>query len=579
MSEEPDKIDDYVLLNVISTGKASQVREVMHEQSGQMMAMKLLLPEAMFESSEKSLLKHEYKVAMSLEHPNCCRSHGVVIRKTDCYVLMDLFKAPNLKQWVHSDRIGIQSRFAKLVEGVCIGLGHIHDKGWVHMDIKPENILLNRASEVRLIDFSLAVKKASVISKILNTKKGVIRGTRTYLAPETIRKESSTAATDIYSLGVTLFEVLTGKPTFLGDSPQDLLKKHIGVEAPPASLTNPNLTPDADRWLAKMLCKKPKDRYQSCEEILLEFRKIRIFKEEVIEGRQETKEEEQQRTLGVSGDANEIAEEMRKVMTSRRDSRSDAVIQEMIRRNPELRGTYEKVKLEIVESKAKKAADIALKAEKLEQEKEAEAKSRQKKKRRKKKPSADQPTAQPQQPVAQPPAMQQPMAPQQPAAGYYPQQQMPPGYPPGQQMPQGYLQPGMPQPGMSEQGYSQPAYPQQPGYAHPGYPQQPPAVYPQQGVPGYPQQQQAYPQQPMMPGQQQPGALPPGVPQQIPQQPGQQQMMPGIPAGQVPQTPVQPQQLAQQPQAPQQPAPQQQQPQVQQPPEDIPLMTDLPDIE
>jgi eukaryotic-like serine/threonine-protein kinase len=590
LDQQQNKIDDYVLLNVIATGKASQVWEVMHEQSGQTMAMKLLLPEAMFDNIDKNLLKHEYKVAQTLEHPNCCRSHGIVMRKTECYLLMDLFKTPNLKILIHSDIVAVQSRFAKLVEGVCLGLGHMHEKGWVHKDLKPDNILLNRASEVRLIDFSLAVKKATTFSKMMNSKRGEIRGTRTYLAPETIRKEPSVPATDIYSLGIIFYECLTGKPTFLGDSPNDLLRKHIGLEAPPASMSNPNVTAEMDRFLAKMLKKKAKDRFQSCEELMSEFRSTRVFKEEVIEGRQETAEEEQERTLGVSGDSDAIAEEMRNLMTSRRDSRSDAVVQEMIRRKPELKATYEAIKQEIQASKDKKTADIARKAIQIEQESEDRDSLKKGKKRKKKKrpestetqqPAAPQQPAMQQPPMQQPP-MQQPMAPQQPAA-YYPPQQMPPGYPPGQvpMMPPGYAQPGMPQQGMP------PGYPQQmPG----GYPQQmPPAGYPQQMPPGYQQQpgmaQPGMPQQPaMMPGQ--PSVPPgqPGMPQPgMPEQPGvpQHQLMPGMPAGQVPQVPVQapqtPVQTPQQPVAPQ-PAPAPAQPAPAQP-DDIPLMTDLPDIE
>jgi serine/threonine-protein kinase len=564
--QQQNKIDDYILLNVIATGKASQVWEVMHEQNGQTLAMKLLLPEAMFDNQDKSLLRHEYKVAQSLEHPNCLRSTGIVMRKTECYVLMDLFKTPNLKQLIHSDIVTVQARFEKLVEGICLGLGHMHDKGWIHKDLKPDNILLNRASEVRLIDFSLAIRKANALSKMLKSKRGVIRGTRTYLAPETIRKEVSVPATDIYSLGIIFYECLTGKPTFMGDSPNDLLKKHVGMEPPPAAISNPNVTAEMDRFLGKMLKKKPKDRFQSCEELMSELRNTRVFKEEVVEGREETAEEEQLRTLGVAGGTDEIAKEMRNLMTNRRDSRSDAIVQEMIRRKPELLATYERTKQEIEESKAKKAADIARKAIKIEQETEDRANLRKGKKRKKKrKAPTESPQETPQQPAMQQPAPQpavpqppapQPMVPQQPMAGYPQQMPPPPGYPPGQvpmMPPTGYPQPGMPQPGMPE------GDPQQ---MPPGYPQQAPAGYPQQLPPGYPQQ----------PGVE-PGIAQPGMPpQQMPQEPGlpQQPLMPGMPAGQVPQVPVQPEPEPVEP-APQQPAAPQS--------DDVPLMTDLPDIE
>ena len=555
--KQQNKIDDYLLLNVIATGKASQVWEVMHEQSGQTMAMKLLLPEAMFDNEDKNLLKHEHKVAQLLEHPNCCRSHGLVIRKTECYLLMDLFKTLNLKQFIHADMVAVQSRFQKLVEGVCAGFGHMHDKGWIHMDVKPDNILLNRASEVRLIDFSLAVRKANAISKMLGGSKGLIRGTRTYLAPETIKKQVATPATDIYSLGVVLYECLTGKPPFVGDSPQDLLRKHVGTEAAPPSYMNPNVTAEMDRFIGRMLKKKPKDRFASCSEMLAEFRGIRVFKEQVIEGRQETREEEEKRIFGVSGDSAAMAAEMRNMMTNRRDSRTDAIIQEMIRRRPELQGTYEGLKQEIEDLRIRKAADIARKAEKIAIEREESAVLRQKKRKKKKKspdqttsgqPAAPRPQSppqmMPQHPAMQQPMMQQPMMmPGQPYPGYYPQQ-MPLGYQPGPgqmpMMPPGYFQTGMQQPGMP-----------------PGYPQQQMMPGQQPGMP-----QQGMPQQPMQPrAGQQPAAQAPHAANPTAQPPAQKAQPKPTSARPVTSRPTPPK------------------PAVIKPDEDIPLMTELPDFE
>ncbi|MFT5092654.1 MAG: serine/threonine protein kinase [Porticoccaceae bacterium] len=538
MSDEPNeqsKIDDYILIAPIASGKSGIVWEVMHEQSNQMFAMKLLNPNAMKDPDEKALLKLEAKIGAMMEHPNLIRSHGVVIRKTECYLLMDLFKTPNLKAYINSGIEMVHANFRQLVEGICAGLGHFHSKGWVHRDLKPENILLNRAGEVRLIDFSLAVKAAGGLGKLMGGGRGPIRGTRTYLAPETIRKEATTPATDIYSLGITFFECLTGTTPFKGDTPQDLLRKHIANTPPLPSMRNEKITPEMDRFILKMLAKKPKDRHGSMDELLRDFNNCTVFKkDEEEEERQREEVEKRARQKAAGTDLSDAqSEELRELMGSQRDSRADARIQAMIKSNPAMQREYEAIQLEQKQAEERRAAERQRRANASTRGEVAkpEAKTAPKKKRK----------APPQQQQPMMPPMQQPMMP-----GYA----MPP-----QQMPYGMPQPGMPMP---------PGYPQQP-MQQPGMPM-PPQGYPQQPMqqPGMPMPpQQGYPQQPM----QQPGMPPQGYPQQ-----------PGVPMPQQPPVPGQPTPAAQQAPAasPQPAAPAPAEPEEG---DSMEFMTELPDFE
>lgn len=519
--QQQNKIDDYLLISVIGTGKTAQIWEVMHEQSGHMFAMKLLLPEAMSDAEEKAFLKHEAKVAEQLEHPNLIRAHGLVMRKTECYFLMELFKTPNLKQFIFADIAGVHERIRKLIEGTCAGLGYMHDKGWIHKDIKPDNILLNRAGEVRIIDFSLAVRKAGGLAKLMGgNKKAAIRGTRTYLAPETIRKEPSTPATDIYSLGITFYEVLTGTPPFKGDSPQDLLRKHIATPCPEPSLLNDEVTPEMDRFVLKMLAKKPKDRFQSMEEVLTAFTSVQVFKEADPDEEEQRKAEEAARIAAGEKTAEEI--ELEELMMERRDSRTDARIREMLAANPRLHETFRQLQIQQKEREAQRQAELKRRAERLKKEKGGV-------------PDKKAPARQP--PAAAPaPAAAQPY--------YPPPQQMPPGYPPGYpQMPPGY---GQPVPGY-------PPMPAPGGAVPPGYPQQMP---PQQMPPGYPH-----------PGMPMPGQAPPP-------QPGQQQ-----PSGPQPAQSPQPQPAQPQPPSAAPPADQKTSSEKKKNDDDLEFMTELPEIE
>lgn len=280
MATEEHQIDNYKLNNCIATGSVSQIWEVSDAGSSSRHAMKLLLPEAFRVSAEKAMLKQEFKIASSFDHPNLIRAVGHIQNKEHAYYLMEFFGSPNVKQLVRGNLVTLQSKFKRLAECVALALGHMHTKGWAHKDVKPDNMLLSRGGEVRLIDFNLATRLPGGLGKLLGGKEKTIQGTRTYIAPEIIRKKPADEQSDIYSFGVTLFECLTGRPPFMGGSPNDLLAKHIREKAPAPSDFNPNVTPQADRFIEKMMAKDPARRQQGIGELLGELRELEIFKED-----------------------------------------------------------------------------------------------------------------------------------------------------------------------------------------------------------------------------------------------------------------------------------------------------------
>lgn len=490
-------IDDYQLLNHISTGSSTQVWEATDKGGGgeRRYAMKVMLPEALAQSEMRSVLKHEAKLAERFDHPNIVRFYKYVLTKKRGYILMDYFRAPNLKMQIQSEVVSVQARFSRLVEQLCQVLGYLHGQGWVHRDIKPDNILFNKASELRLIDFSLTTRAAGAVAQMLGSKEKVIQGTRTYIPPEAILKKPITPRSDIYSLGVTLFEVLTGEPPFRGSSPDDLLKKHLIGQIPEPSAFNPNVTPEMDRMILKMLSKNATKRQQDTHEVLAEFRNIKAFKEDVLEVDRRRKHAEAERyktTLDKAG---------------RLDSRADHERQQYFKANPDLKEDDKK-------APAKPAANVA--ATKGAASKTAATPAPAKATATAAPAKAAAPSSQPARPAAAP-AAQQPARPQpaqQPAA----QQPAPQRPAPAQPM---HQQPVPMHPGYPTNPYGYPGYAQQP-YPMAGYPGG--APYPQHGYPqgqmpypaaGYPQ---GYPQQ-QMPGQQMPGQPMPGQP------------MPGQPAG------------------------------------------------
>ncbi len=432
-------IDDYELVNCLATGNISQIWEVKQVSSSQTFAMKLLLPEALANADHRASLKHEASVGKRFDHPNIIRILQLKMSKKHGYFTMEYFRAPNLKSMLRNDLTGARIRVRKMMEAVSQALAHMHEKGWVHRDVKPDNILINKGSEVRLIDFSLAAPPKGGVGRLLHSKsRAVIPGTRTYLAPELIQREPLGVAADIYSLGVTFYEVLCGRPPFISGNPNELLMMHVRDRPEKPSSWNDNISPECDAFLLQMLAKKPKDRQANMQEVFAGIRNLKIYKTDAEEYAKQK--------------ASQKEEDFSKSLSARLDSRVDA-------------GRTDEEKA-FVASEAKRIA--ADKAARLEAAKQRLSK--------KKGGEAAEAKPKPGQPAPAPMA--------QPAYGFPPQgypQPMMPGY---GQMP-GMPMPGMPMPGMPP-GMPMPGMmPGMPGVPMPGMPM-PGMGMPPGSMPGYP---------------------------------------------------------------------------------------------
>ena len=200
--------------------------------------MKVMLPEALADSEQRRAQARSEAVRAIRPSQSGPLPEARAEQKTRLHP--DGVLPPRiLKTQIQAELTSVQARFTRLVEQLCQVLGYLHGLGYVHRDIKPDNILFNRGSELKLIDFSLTTKAAGAVAKMLGSKEKTIQGTRTYIPPEAILKAPITPQSDIYSLGVTLFEVLTGDPPFRGSSPDDLLKKHLTGQVPEPSGSTP----------------------------------------------------------------------------------------------------------------------------------------------------------------------------------------------------------------------------------------------------------------------------------------------------------------------------------------------------
>ncbi|KAA1260463.1 Serine/threonine-protein kinase PknH [Rubripirellula obstinata] len=276
MSKSRDFLGPYRLARLIRQGTTSEVWEAIEENSQERFALKVLRENIKNDKAEIALLKHEYNIAKDLASPRVIK---VLEYREDGrpYLVMELFSELNMKQALRRGPESLAFMLGKIVEQAAEGLYYMHTKNWIHLDIKPDNFLVSRDGVVKLIDFTISEKKKSGLSKFFHRPK-MAQGTRSYMAPEQIRRKVCDERTDIYSFGCVLYELCTGKPPFTGNTPNDLLNKHITASIPSPIVHNSNVSREFADLVKSMMAKKPDSRPESMWEFLKVFRGIEIFK-------------------------------------------------------------------------------------------------------------------------------------------------------------------------------------------------------------------------------------------------------------------------------------------------------------
>lgn len=273
-------IGGYRLIKNMATGMTSQVWEVVEDSSGRHFAMKLLLPEKIEDGISSNFLLHEAEVGISLAHDNIIRIMRVVKNPENPFFLMEFFPAGSLKLRIKRKEVDfIREKGADILKQMATGLAFMNAKGWVHRDIKPDNVLVNSAGQTKLIDFAIAQKIPTGWSRYF-WRKSKPQGTRSYMSPEQIRSEPLDGRSDIYSFGISAYELFTGKTPFSGANSNDLLNKHLYEKPVPIIALNPEISKEFSDFVSQMLAKKKEERPKDFHAVLMRLREIRIYKPE-----------------------------------------------------------------------------------------------------------------------------------------------------------------------------------------------------------------------------------------------------------------------------------------------------------
>jgi serine/threonine-protein kinase len=257
----------------LGVGGMGVVYRVEHLHLGKTAAMKVLSPDTATKPEMVRRFRLEAQSVSKLNHPNIVQTFDFGQADGALYLVMEYIKGEDLSSLLRREGPWNFARAARFFMQVCSGLTEAHEAGIVHRDLKPENLMLVRrrddAEHAKVLDFGLAKLRERAPAERAISTGGQVIGTPYYMAPEQVRGEDLDARADIYSLGATLYRVLTGVPPFDAPSPLSVLSKHLTDDVVPPRSRAPgqSLPPDADRIVLRAMAKSVDDRYASAAEV------------------------------------------------------------------------------------------------------------------------------------------------------------------------------------------------------------------------------------------------------------------------------------------------------------------------
>ncbi len=261
------RVSHYKIIEKLGGGGMGIVYKAQDLNLDRFVALKFLPPSFSSDEETKQRFIHEAKAASSLQHQNICTIHE--IDETDdeqLFICMDCYEGETLSKKIKSGLLKIDEA-VEISVSVSKGLSAAHEKGIIHRDIKPANIFITDRNEVKILDFGLA--KSSAYTKI--TRMDSTKGTITYISPEQAQGKEATHQSDIWSLGVVMYEMLTGQLPFKGDVDQVIIYSILDKEPEKITSLNPEIPLELENIVSKALEKNLDLRYQNIEEMLADL--------------------------------------------------------------------------------------------------------------------------------------------------------------------------------------------------------------------------------------------------------------------------------------------------------------------
>ncbi len=260
--------DRYELGDILGFGGMSEVHLARDVRLHRDVAVKVLRADLARDPSFYLRFRREAQNAAALNHPAIVAVYDTGEAETPNgplpYIVMEYVEGVTLRDIVHSDGPMEPQRAIEVIADACQALNFSHQHGIIHRDVKPANIMISKTGAVKVMDFGIARALADASSV---TQTAAVIGTAQYLSPEQARGEKVDARSDVYSLGCVLYEILTGEPPFIGDSPVAVAYQHVREDPVPPSQRHADISPELDAVVLKSLAKNPDNRYQTAAEM------------------------------------------------------------------------------------------------------------------------------------------------------------------------------------------------------------------------------------------------------------------------------------------------------------------------
>lgn len=265
----------YQLTSLLGKGGMAFVYKARDQMLERDVAIKLLRDDYSQSPAFLERFRQEAKAAANLSHPNIVTVHDFGMDQGQIYIVMEYVPGTDLKTLIQKrGRFRPEEALPLLIQA-CAGIGYAHRAGLVHCDVKPQNMLVTPDGRLKVTDFGIARALATIRPDEQND---VVWGSPQYFSPEQAAGAAPSPASDVYSLGVVMYEMLTGSLPFQATSATHLARLHLNVEPPPLTEMVPDISPTLERILTKVLSKEPSQRYRTADQlgrVLMNFGEVR----------------------------------------------------------------------------------------------------------------------------------------------------------------------------------------------------------------------------------------------------------------------------------------------------------------
>jgi len=254
----------YRVIEVLGNGGMARVVKARDERLGRLVAVKTLHTDLNHHPERVARFEKEARFAASLSHPNIIGVYDIDHDQTGAqFIVMEYIEGENLKSLIRREAPLVPAVVVAIIRELCLALDYAHHRGVIHRDIKPENVFLTSSRQVKVGDFGIA----RALDAMGVTTTGQVLGSVWYFSPEQAQSLVVTAQSDLYSLGIVLYEMLTRQVPFTADNAVAVAMKHVTEAAAPPSSLNPRLSTDVDAVVLKAIAKQPAQRYSSGAEL------------------------------------------------------------------------------------------------------------------------------------------------------------------------------------------------------------------------------------------------------------------------------------------------------------------------